>query len=337
MPLEALLTTAAFAPIHDKGWLRVTGPDRLRWLNGMTTNNIAALAPGQGCYTFFLNAQGRILADATAFALEDSILLETASPGSLATHLDHFIIMDDVELEVLPDFHGILIAGPHALTVVSTLGTHNNAAAACATPGPPHTPADPPHLKQTLYAGAPVHLILAHSPLVSIFELWSDPATLTAIRAELTETRLPQTTPEDLHALRILSGTPLYGTDIRNSDSAKDLPQETNQTRALNFAKGCYLGQEIVERIRSRGQVHRTFTGFRLNGELPTTLSTLSTTSSPEKTIGELTSFAATPYGNFALGYIRREALDRGESIQYPGGTAIPSTLPFPISLKRED
>ena len=63
---------------------------------------------------------------------------------------------------------------------------------------------------------------------------------------------------EALEMQRIVAGIPLYGVDIRE----RDLPQETEQMRALNFNKGCYVGQEIVERIRSRGNVHRKFTGF---------------------------------------------------------------------------
>jgi folate-binding protein YgfZ len=70
---------------------------------------------------------------------------------------------------------------------------------------------------------------------------------------------------EALEKFRVMIGFPKYGTDIRE----RDLPQETEQDHALNFTKGCYIGQEIVERIRSRGAVHRTFRGFLLNGELP--------------------------------------------------------------------
>ncbi len=68
-----------------------------------------------------------------------------------------------------------------------------------------------------------------------------------------------------LELLRIASGIPRYGQDIRE----RDLPQETEQQRALHFSKGCYIGQEIVERIRSRGNVHRKFTGFEVQGPLP--------------------------------------------------------------------
>ncbi len=131
--------------------------------------------------------------------------------------------------------------------------------------------------------------------------------------------------------LRILEGTPLYGTDIRD----KDLPQETDQTRALHFAKGCYLGQEIVERIRSRGTVHRTFSGFILTGELPAPGTRI--LDADDKPVGELTSVARIqlPAGTdqLALGYIRREALDRNATIDLPRRHRhTPSALPFRTS-----
>jgi folate-binding protein YgfZ len=105
--------------------------------------------------------------------------------------------------------------------------------------------------------------------------------------------------------LRIASGIPRYGQDIRE----RDLPQETGQQRALHFSKGCYIGQEIVERIRSRGAVHRSFTGFRLNGEL---LSPGTTIQCEGKEVGEITSSAMLSVNGskmpVALGYLRREA-----------------------------
>ena len=151
--------------------------------------------------------------------------------------------------------------------------------------------------------------------------------------------------PAALEALRILSGTSRYGVDIRNTDKAHDLPQETAQTHALHFTKGCYLGQEIVERIHSRGSVHRTFAAFELTGTLPPAGTEL-TTESSTRPVGELTSVAAIPLPasaaapartvQLALGYIRRDALPvsaqaRGLTLQYPGGVAAPVTLPYPI------
>jgi folate-binding protein YgfZ len=325
--LSALLQAAAFAPLDDTGWIRVIGGDRVRWLNGMVTNSIQDLAPGQGCFNFVLNAQGRIQGDLTAWMLEDSILLETgrAQIPALLAHLEHFIIMDDVELADISDQRsGLLIAGPAALRTVQQLG---------GTPGSSTQPAaclSPTiNLKQTAYRGAPVDLILAYSPLVPRFEVWGEPSTIAQISAELAA--IPTAASQALEYLRILEGTPRYGTDIRD----KDLPQETAQTRALHFSKGCYLGQEIVERIRSRGNVHRTFTGFTLNGPLPAAGTALQSEGKP---VGELTSVAAIQLPassspiQLALGYIRREALDRGQPLEYSGGSATPVALPFPIS-----
>jgi aminomethyltransferase len=284
--LAALLTGVAVAPLDSTGWIRVTGDDRVRWLNGMVTNAVQTLAPGQGCYNFVLNAQGRIQGDLTAWMLEDSILLETgrAQLPALIAHLDHFIIMDDVALEDISDQRsGLLIAGPDALRTVQQLG-----GAPSTSPQPAACLSPTINLKQTEYRSAPVDLILACSPLVPRFEIWGDSATIAQISAELAS--VSQATPEAVEHLSIIEGTPLYGTDIRNTATAHDLPQETGQTRALHFAKGCYLGQEIVERIRSRGNVHRTFSGFTLTGALPAPGTAFSAEGKP---VGELTSVAS--------------------------------------------
>jgi folate-binding protein YgfZ len=325
--LKALLTTAAFAPIDNLGWIRVTGSDRVRWLNGMVTNNIAALQPGHGCYNFFLNAQGRIQGDGTAFLLEDSILLQTAKDRipALIALLDHFIIMDDVELTEIQDQAGLQLAGPKVSSVLDKHGFSH------LVNDDLHLSEDRPHNLQFV-SGA--------NPLAPTCEIWSDETTIQALTTELALTAR-KATPTDLEHLRILSGTPLYGTDIRD----KDLPQETAQDhRALHFAKGCYLGQEIVERIRSRGQVHRTFTGFLLTGDLPTqgtslyaeTLSSVAEPAEPApaaapRPIGELTSVARIGSTQIALGYIRREAIEKNLALHYPGGTATPTALPFQL------
>ena len=325
--LEAIRTSAAIYPLTDRAFLRITGPDATRWLNGMVTNNIQSLQPGEGNYNFLLNAQGRIQGDCTIYREPGDgapvFLLQTDIGQLEAVHqtLDRFIIMDDVELAPVEALSGVLVVGPQALSIVMALGTANHQAAPCS----PDTQAPPPqtvNLKRTLYAGAPVSLIQAYSPLVPRFEIWSDPPTIASILAELRGTSALPISPETLEAHRILSATPKYGQDIRNTETNKDLPQETAQTHALHFAKGCYLGQEIVERIRSRGQVHRTFTQFTLTGSLPTLPAPIEAAGKP---VGELTSAADVPgHGLIALGYLRREAFT--QPLTYPGGTAIPRT-----------
>jgi aminomethyltransferase len=319
-PLAPLLASAAFAVCDEVGWIRIAGDDRVRWLNGMATNSIQALRPGEACYNFFLNAQGRIQGDATAWMLEDAILLETSRERipALIAMLDHFIIMDDVELQAVEDYAGLVIAGPDAERVLANLGLG--------------APAEALSLTHASFNGSPVDLLHAYSPLVPRFEVWGKAETIAVISAALSGA-IPQASNEALEQLRLLEGTPLYGIDIRD----RDLPQETAQTRALHFAKGCYLGQEIVERIRSRGNVHRTLTGFLLSGDLPAAGTVLTAAGAPDKPLGELTSVSRIdlPTGPIALGLgiVRREALERTPELQYPGGTATPTHLPYALSI----
>ena len=316
--LAALLQGAGLSHLNQTGWIRVTGEDRVRWLNGMVTNSIQHLAPGEGTYNFLLSVQGRIQGDATIFACPDDLLMETSSPQipTLITLLDRFIIMDDVELaDISRTRSGLLVAGPKAASLPQQIGLAAGDLA-------------PLTMSSLSWNNAEVNTLHAYSPLVPRYELWADEATIAKLASILQSLDATLCEEQSLEWLRILEGTPQIGTDIRD----RELPQETGQARALHFAKGCYLGQEIVERIRSRGNVHRTFSGFRLDGDLPTVGTSLE---ADGKQTGEITSVAAIPLPgedqpiHFALGYIRREALDRGLPITYAGGIAQPVSLPF--------
>jgi len=317
--LGAFLHGAGIASLDQTGWIRVTGSDRGRWLNGMATNSVQHLVEGSGAYNFFLNAQGRIQADGNIFAFAEELLIETGSRqvATLIPYLDHYIIMDDVELADLTGTrHGLTLIGPKAASLLSQLGISAEGLNAL-------------EVRKLPWNNAAVTLIRANGPVVPRYELWTDTADQAQeLRQALEAAGAAPCEDAAVDQLRILEGTPLYGVDIRD----RDLPQETNQTRALHFNKGCYLGQEIVERIRSRGNVHRTFTSFRLEGTLPSPGTPLE---SAGKQVGELTSVTSISLtggqgpAQLALGYIRREALDRQEALQYPGGTAHPVTSPI--------
>jgi folate-binding protein YgfZ len=317
---NALLHGAAVASLDQTGWIRVTGSDRVRWLNGMATNSVQDLTSGNGTYNFFLNAQGRIQGDGNIFAVADELFIKTSRQqiSTLIPYLDHYIIMDDVELADISDArHGLTVIGRQASSLLAQLGINADGL-------------NELEIRTLSWSSATLTLIRAHGPFVPRFEVWAERAEdILHLQKALEEADAVACGPQELNWLRVLEGTSLYGTDIRD----RDLPQETNQTRALHFNKGCYLGQEIVERIRSRGNVHRTFTAFLLEGALPEPGAVLESAGKP---VGELTSIAAIPlpgsYGpnlQRALGYIRREALERQEPIQYPGGTAHPATSPF--------
>jgi folate-binding protein YgfZ len=314
--LAALLQGAGLSSLDSIGWIRVTGEDRVRWLNGMVTNSVQDLQPGKGCYNFLLSVQGRIQGDAYIFAQPDALLLETASEqvSALMVLLDRFIIMDDVELtDASSTQSGISITGPTAASLLEQVGL------SVASVGELER-------KTISWNSTEVSVIHAYSPLVHRFEIWSEPATIEVLSQALLRTGIVPCDAQSQEWLRILEGTPRFGTDIRD----KELPQETAQTRALHFAKGCYLGQEIVERIRSRGNVHRTFAAFRLDGDVANPNAVLE---ADGKQVGELTSVAVIPLAGermqLGLGYIRREALERGLPLHYPSGIAVPVSLPF--------
>jgi folate-binding protein YgfZ len=318
LQLAALLQGAGISRLDQTAWIRVTGEDRVRWLNGMVTNSIQDLKNGEGNYNFLLSVQGRIQADATIFAEPDALLMETAAsqvPG-LMTLLDRFIIMDDVELaDATGSQSGLLIAGPKAASLLARTGLDVEDLGILQ--------------KRTVpWNDAQISVLHLDNPLIPRFELWADANTASKLLEALQKAGAVFCETQSLEWLRILEGTPRFGTDIRD----RELPQETGQTRALHFSKGCYLGQEIVERIRSRGNVHRTFVGFRLDGELPAAGSLLE---ADGKQVGELTTVAAVPLPTegriiqLALGYVRREALDRGSTLHYAGGVAVPVSLPF--------
>jgi folate-binding protein YgfZ len=317
--LAALLRGAGISRLDQVGWIRVTGEDRVRWLNGMVTNSIQDLKDGQGTYNFLLSVQGRIQGDATIFAESDALLMETASsqiPG-LMTLLDRFIIMDDVELaDVTSTRSGLLVAGPQVASLLAQMGLDVEDLGVLEE-------------RSISWNAAQISVFHMYSPLVPRFELWAGAETVQKLFEALQNSGAVLCEAQSWEWLRIMEGTPLYGVDIRD----RELPQETGQTRALHFAKGCYLGQEIVERIRSRGNVHRTFAAFRLDGDLPPTGTLLE---AEGKQVGELTNIAAIPLPGadgetiqLGLGYVRREALDRGAALLYTGGVAVPVSLPF--------
>jgi folate-binding protein YgfZ len=300
--------------------VRIGGADRLRWLNGMVTNTVQALPEGRWNYSFLLNAQGRILGDANIYRNSENLILQTArsQAARLSAHLDHFIIMDDVELQPLDASHtAIGMAGPQSAKMLAAGGVEIP---------------DEGAFIQTSVAGIPITVVHAYSPVVPRFEIWASASALPQLWTTLEAAGATPCGIAAVEALRILEATPLYGKDIQE----RHLAQETSQTRALNFNKGCYLGQEIVERIRSRATVHRTLRQFSVENA-PAALEAgeqieLNAEGAERNPVAELTSLAhyALPSftGALALGFIRTEAVERNLPLTHSGGIAAVLTAP---------
>jgi folate-binding protein YgfZ len=242
---DVLMNGAGVIDLSARGRIRVTGEDRARLLHAMSTNHIQGMQPGEGLYVFFLNAQGRILADAFVLCFEDHFLLDTTAESreSLREHLDRYIIADDVTLEDITDQTFALgLEGPKAREI----------AAAASIPGP---------------AGRFAHLRWGDYTLASIASASADglrvygPEEDLDAAVELLESAgAIAASEQDAEAARIANFKPRYGVDIDD----RTLPQESQLMDAVHFQKGCYLGQEIVERVRSRGHVNRLLMGFRM-------------------------------------------------------------------------
>ncbi len=279
--------------VLDLGWrgkLIATGGDRIRWFNGMVTNNIRDLQPNHGVYSFLLNAQGRILGDMMVYNRGEYVLVDTerAQKENIHQVFEKSIIMDDVEVsDASEKLTAIGLQGPKSEDVI--------AAAGIAAPQ-----LAPLEVADLTWRGMGISLVAGEQP--GAYEIWCSPECAAAVWDGLVAGGGKPVGTDALELARIAAGVPRYGVDIRE----RDLPQETEQYRALNFNKGCYVGQEIVERIRSRGQVHRVFSPFEADDEIaPGTK-----IQSSGKDVGEITSFASLPDGRkVALGYVRREAL----------------------------
>ncbi len=307
--------------VHDLGFrakISLTGGDRVRWLNGMVTNNIRDLAVGQGVYAFLLNPQGHILGDLYAYNRGESIAVDTDSGQAekiLAT-FDHYIIMDDVEVTNLSEqLTALGIAGPKSRDVLAAAGFTIPEMRAL-------------QMQSVMWHGIDCTLVRGEDAEHLSYEIWLAPDSVRQLWNALLAAGAAPVGSEALELHRIVSGIPRYGVDIRE----RDLPQETEQARALNFNKGCYVGQEIVERIRSRGAVHRKFTGFLAEGTEPVVTGTKIVAG--EKEVGEITSAASLQLigGNkiVALGYIRREAGVPGREVTI--GTVKATVVQLPVT-----
>jgi len=327
---QALLTGCGLYDLSWRAKIAVTGGDRVRWLNGMATNNVRDLAPGHGVYAFLLNAQGRIQADLYVFQRGDSLLVDTElrQREKVMQLFDHYIIADDVEIADISDkLTALGVTGPESRNVLERAGIVVPDLALA-------------HMQfadvRWQHAGQQKTITLLRSgeeareswqiwiPREQTGDLWDE------LKSTLLKAGARPIGTTALNLFRISRGIPQFGEDIRE----RDLPQETGQTRALNFTKGCYLGQEIVERIRSRGAVHRQFTAFAVEGALPepgAKVLARDNDNKEEKEVGEITSSAVLPLPGgdrpIALGYLRREAT--GKDLRAGTAKLKPASLPI--------
>lgn len=286
---DALRSDAAWIQL-DRAEIRVTGEDRARLLHAMSTNNVNELGVNAGLYSFFLNSQGRILADAYIWKLGEFFLLDTESElrQKLYDHLDKYIIADDAYLQdESQDWKVFGLEGPNSLERAARVGLP--------IPGVQHG------LMQ-FNGGIVLRAATTGSQGLRILV----PAANQIAAIDRLLTFLPQASAEEARIVRLENGIPRYGEEL----SERYLVQETGVLEAVHPNKGCYLGQEIVERVKSRAQVHRHLKQLRIEGTIIPIPGT-KLQSAEGKDVAEVVSAVYSPAWNaiVSFGYVRTEAL----------------------------
>ncbi|HEY2842536.1 MAG TPA: glycine cleavage T C-terminal barrel domain-containing protein [Bryobacteraceae bacterium] len=299
----ALREHAAWLDLSGRGKIRVTGEDRARLLHAMTSNTVEKLQPGEGSYAFFLSAQGRILADVNVLCFEDHFLLDTEPETrvKIYEHLDRYIIVDDVALEDATDGVATLsIEGPAAGRALAALGA----------PQPQNA------YSSLLWNGG----VIARLDTTGRggFFLMIPAEEKHSLAAQLTAAGFPEATAEEARTVRIECGRPRYGEEI----TERYLVQETDQMHAVHYSKGCYLGQEIVERVRSRAQIHRVLRRLEVDTDSPPQPGTKLQSGDAEA--AEIASAVYSPASGktMALAYVRTPFSEPGTGLTLAGHSA---------------
>ena len=311
---------AGWLDLTDRAILSITGPDSTEWLQGMLSNDVEALGPGDGLPAAVLNIQGKILADVRVFRTDDAFLLDLSEPlvAGVLEHLHRYLIADEVEIADLSGSLAMLsIQGPAADTTLSGL----------LDAGSP--PANDLSHGDFAMAGDRVRLIRATHTGEPGFDLVVPRRRLPAMAAEPGARNIPWVGLQARETLRIEAGIPRYGVDM----DGQTLLLETGLDDAVSFTKGCYLGQETVERIHSRGHVNRRLVGLKAEGDV------VPDPGDPvlddDRDIGRVTSAVASPRSRcpIALGYVHRDYFEPGSAVTIQHGdvtvSATVHALPF--------
>ena len=309
---DAALEYAALrerAALLDLGFRTVVvarGEDRAAFLHGMLTNDVAGLAPGDGCPALLLTIQGRVTADVRVAATADAMLLDVDVRARMAfvEALEKLIIADDVELAEPPEPVALIgLDGPLAERVLSGTAAERLRSHA-------HSLID--------VAGVQVRAQRASEVRGPGFVLHVPRARAAAVWDALAERGARPCGMEALEGRRVEVGVPRIGLDMDSSTLALEVPVE----EAISSTKGCYLGQEVVARGTARGHVNRRLVGLRLEGpEAPGGTPLVR----DGKEAGRLTSVARAfgAGGMAALGFVRREWWEPGTELMVRHGHAV--------------
>ena len=278
----------------ELGLVQLTGPDRVSWLQGMVTNDVERLKPGQGCYAAHLSPQGKVVSQMLVLAEEDSLYLELErdNAANSAAELDKLLIMEDATIEDCSSrIAGLSLGGAGARGLLEEC------------------------LGETLHIDAFYDHSMIGTVRVIRADLGYDLIASENDAAELAR-RLVQAGAELgdsalWNLLRIEAGIPMYGVDVDRTTTFPELGE-----KGIDYDKGCYIGQEVVAKIRYIGHVNRRFVGLKLHGtDFPEPGSPVRRDS---RDVGRVTSAVYSPVmqSGIALGFVKRGSEEAGTEVE---------------------
>lgn len=305
----ALHENAGVLDLSFRSRICLTGADRARFLHGQVTNDVNRLRPGEGCYAAVTTAKGKMESDLNIYALQDELLLDF-EPGLTAKiwqRLEKFIVSDDVQVVDVAALYGLLsVQGPKAAEVVKALGFFSELPA---KPFQSVKASDSMLGEIYLMQQSRVPGSAGVSP--ANFDLFVPINSLGAVADKLIAAAKSVGGRacgwEALEIARVEAGIPRFGADMDESN----IPLECGiEARAVSYSKGCYIGQEVINRIHSIGHVNKELRGLRLAEDLKNLPQKGDKLFHDGKEAGYITSAVKSPglRANIALGYVRREA-----------------------------
>lgn len=307
----------------DVGRLVVSGTDRASYLNGLLTNDIAALGAGQGCYAAYLTAQGRMITDLHVYELGDVILLTLPRDvkNAVLAKLDQFIFSEDVQVgDVTDSFADVALIGPDAAGIAGGV-------LADITPGALAALLEHGNVRAG-FAGQSVIVLRVTDTGEPGFEMLIDAAAAGALTSALGAAGAVSVDAGLVEVLRVEAGVPKFHRDM-DEDT---IPLEAGiEPRAISMTKGCYVGQEVIIRVlhRGHGRVARRLVGLTLDGAVVPTPG--APVHAQGREIGQVTSAVASPAlsSPIALAYLHRDFTEVGTRVTVNGADGVVTALPF--------
>lgn len=325
---QSLHETAGVLDLSFRSRVCLTGTDRVRFLHGQVTNDVKKLRVGEGCYAALTTAKGKMQSDLNIFCLQEEVLLDF-EPG-LATvvteRLEKYIVADDVQVVDVGPHYGLLsVQGPKSEAIVRALELFAEV---------PRAPLGSLKISDAILGEI---YLMNHARLASSgFDLFVPAATLSAVADKLFAAAKSFGGQacgwSAFEIARVEAGIPRYGVDMDESHLASECGIEA---RGISYTKGCYIGQEVLNRIHSVGHVNRELRGLKLGPEETNLPARGAKLFQGDKEVGHLTSAVFSPRLKYvvALGYVRREAFAPGTELTLrSGGTECRATvaaLPF--------